>query len=60
MRIRGSHDFLVAKKRRDLISELTNNQGIPTSSFREIEALIIDFYKSLYKKTPSAGSIPAV
>lgn len=38
------HHFLAEKNRRNLISELINEQGILTNSFREIENLILGFY----------------
>ena len=50
--------FLAAKKRRSLISKLIDDQGTPTVSFNGIESLIIEFYKSLYTKSPQAGSLP--
>lgn len=54
------HHFLSAKKkgRENLISELTDDQDISTTSFREIERMILNFYSSLYTKLPSAGSVP--
>lgn len=51
------HRFLDAKKRKNLISKLINEQGSSTSSFREIEDIILDFYSSLYSKSISTGSI---
>ena len=50
--------FLAAKKRCSLISELIDDQGTPTVSFNGIESLIIEFYKSLYTKSPQVGSLP--
>ena len=46
------HRLLAAKKRRNLIFELANDQGVPTSLYMEIEGLILDFYRSLYTKVP--------
>lgn len=43
--------FLAAKKRKNLISELTNEQGISTTSYREIEELILSFYSTLYERS---------
>lgn len=37
------HRFLAAKKRKNLISELINDHGHSTTSFREIEVLILNF-----------------
>ena len=52
------HRFLVAKKRRNLISKLLDDQDKLTNSFRDIENIILNFYMSLYLKLPSAGSFP--
>lgn len=38
------HCFLSAKKRRNLILGLINDQGVVTTSFKEIEDLILGFY----------------
>ena len=40
------------KKKRSLIPKLVNNQGNPTTLFFEIEHLILDFYSTLYEKSP--------
>lgn len=42
------HRFLSAKKRRNLISELINDKGAVTTSYKEIEELILRFYNTLY------------
>ena len=49
------HRFLAAKKEKNLISELVNDQVVRTSSYVEIEGLILDFYRLLYTKAPQAG-----
>ncbi|KAA0038378.1 LINE-1 retrotransposable element ORF2 protein [Cucumis melo var. makuwa] len=54
------HRFPAAKKkRRNLISELVNDQEVPTSSYVEIEGLILDFYRLLYTKAPQPGHFPS-
>ena len=52
------HWFLSAKKRRNLISELTNEDGVVTSSFKEIEELVLKFYDTLYSKIPGVRVLP--
>ena len=52
------HRFLVAKKNKSY-SELVNNQEVPTSSYMEIEGLILDFCRLLYTKAPQAGHFPS-
>ncbi|XP_038884537.1 DEAD-box ATP-dependent RNA helicase FANCM isoform X3 [Benincasa hispida] len=52
------HRFLAAKRRKNLIAELFNEQGLPTKSFREIETIILDFFSNLYTKCTGTRSIP--
>lgn len=52
------HRFLLAKKRRNLISELVNEQGQITTSFKKIEEIILRFYNSLYTKSPGVRVLP--
>ena len=52
------HWFLAAKKR-NLISKLVNDQGVPTPSHVEIEGLIFYFYWLLYTKAPQASHFPS-
>ena len=52
------HRFLVARKKKNLITELVNEQGVPTKSFRELEGLILDFYGNLYAKSLGARHLP--
>ena len=51
------HRFLAANKKKNLIAELINDHKIPTISFKEIEDLILEFYRSLYTKTPDYNVI---
>ena len=43
------HRFVNAKKRKNLITELVDEQGVITKSFCDIERVILGFYEGLYK-----------
>lgn len=55
-----SFHFLAAEKRRNLITELINDQGVATRSFQEIECLILDFLDCLHKKITGISYIPLI
>lgn len=52
------HRFLNAKKRRNLITELKNDDGVVSTSFRDIERLVLEFFESLYTRIPGDRFIP--
>lgn len=41
-----------------MIAKLLEDQDKLANSFRDIENMILSFYKSLYSRLPSAGAIP--
>ena len=52
------HRFLNAKKRRNLITELKDDDGVVSTSFRDIERLVLEFFESLYTRIPGDRFIP--
>ena len=52
------HRFLNAKKRRNLITELKNDDGVVSTSFRDIERLVLEFFESIYTRIPGDRFIP--
>lgn len=52
------HCFFTAKKRGNLVTELNNEQGVPSKTFREIESIVLGFYSSIYLESPRLTSLP--
>ena len=48
---------MAANKKKNLIAELIDDHELLTISFKEIEDLILEFYRSLYTKTPGCNVI---
>ena len=52
------HRFLNAKKRRNLITELKDDNGVVLTSFRDIERIVLEFFETLYTRIPGDRFIP--
>ena len=52
------HRFLNAKERRNLITELKDDNGVVSTSFHDIERLVLEFFETLYTRIPGDRFTP--